>query len=68
MRELAYRAHDGLEVRLLCGECDNRVAVTVKDARSGERFVLQAEKAYALDAFTTPTTTLPSARPLRASR
>jgi hypothetical protein len=43
LRELAYRANDGLEVALLWSELEDRLAVSVSDVRSGERFVLDAE-------------------------
>lgn len=54
IRELAYRANNGLEVALLWSELDNRLAVSVSDVRSGERFVLDAENDNALDVFYHP--------------
>jgi hypothetical protein len=53
-RELACRADDGLEVALLWSEDENRLAVTVSDSRSGERFVVDAASDRALDVFYHP--------------
>jgi hypothetical protein len=53
-RELAHRVDGGLEVTLLWSVRENRLAVTVSDARSGESFVLDAEKGNALDVFYHP--------------
>jgi hypothetical protein len=53
-RELAYRADDGLEVRLLWSARDNRVSVAVSDLRSGDRFVVDAANENALDVFYHP--------------
>ena len=54
IRELAHRAGDGLEVRLLWNEDDNRVVVAVDDARTGERFEIEVPTTSALDAFQHP--------------
>jgi hypothetical protein len=53
-RELAHRMDAGVEVSLLWRPRDNRLAVTVSDARSGEWFVLDADHAEALEVFYHP--------------
>jgi hypothetical protein len=40
MHELATRTNDGIHVRLLWRRGDERVSVTVDDAKSGDSFVL----------------------------
>jgi hypothetical protein len=54
LRELAYRATDGLEVALLWVESTNRLMVSVADERTGDRFALRAGHANALDVFYHP--------------
>jgi hypothetical protein len=54
VRELAQRAGDGMDVRLLwvCGS--DRVRVTVVDLRAMEAFELEVDGREALDAFHHP--------------
>ena len=40
MHELATRLNDGIDVRLLWRQSDNRVVVTVDDAKTGDSCVL----------------------------
>jgi hypothetical protein len=55
MVELDSRVNDGIHVRLLWGECDARLAVTLSDSRSGDAFVLEVREAErALDVFHHP--------------
>jgi hypothetical protein len=67
IRELAHRAGDGLEVRLLWNEDDNRVVVAVDDARTGERFEIEVPTTSALDAFQHPFAYAPPDRGATAS-
>ena len=53
-RELAYRANDGVEVTLLWSKTEDRVFVTVTDARSGDSFELPARADNALQVFEHP--------------
>jgi hypothetical protein len=53
-RELAYRASEGLEVTLLWSARDSRLAVTVRDSRTGEQFALDAQDDNALEVFYHP--------------
>ena len=41
LHELCHRAHDGIDVRLLWRERDDRVIVTVADRKTGERFSIE---------------------------
>ena len=52
-RELAHRASNGIDVRLLWNQADNTVAVTVSDDM-GESFELRVGSHEALDAFHHP--------------
>jgi enolase len=55
MRELDHRHNDGIHVRLLWSEPDNRVAVAVADAKTGEAFVVEVRNGdSALDVFHHP--------------
>jgi hypothetical protein len=54
LRELAYRARDGIEVTLLWNARDDRVTVAVLDARTGSFFEVEADRDQALDAFYHP--------------
>ena len=54
VRELARRIDGSVEVTLAWDECDDGLAVTVFDRRSGELFVLAAESDNALDVFYHP--------------
>lgn len=38
LKELAYRENDGIEIALLWNEHDDRLSVSVRDARTGELF------------------------------
>jgi hypothetical protein len=54
-RELAYRASDGIEVALLWRKRDNRLTVSVADARTQEAFEFAVEQTdQALHAFEHP--------------
>jgi hypothetical protein len=53
-RELAYRAHDGLEVTLSWQPANDELTVCVCDRRRGAYFVVQPEPGEALDAFYHP--------------
>ena len=52
--ELAYRAGDGVEVSLLWSPADGRLTVTVEDAKTDERFSLEARADNALEVFYHP--------------
>ena len=53
--ELAQRANDGVEIRLLWNRADGRLTISVDDSRTGESFDLAAESGKeALDAFHHP--------------
>jgi hypothetical protein len=54
VKELAYRAGDGVEVALLWSPSDGRLTVLVDDAKTDERFALQARADNALDVFYHP--------------
>jgi hypothetical protein len=54
VRELAYRANDGLEVVLFWHELTGVVTVAVSDSSSGAYFELAADPALALDVFDHP--------------
>jgi hypothetical protein len=41
MRELDHRTSDGIDVRLLWRERDDRVLVAVSDAKTGEEFTVE---------------------------
>jgi hypothetical protein len=53
-RELAQRANDGVDVRLLWAPGTNGIYVAVDNARAGEAFVVEVDPADALDAFRHP--------------
>jgi hypothetical protein len=54
LRELAHRAHDGLEVTLLWDPRSNEVSIDVADERSNTSFLLPVAPGSALDAFNHP--------------
>lgn len=55
MRELDCRSNDGLRVRLLWCETDDRVFVAVNDHRTGESFSIEVPRGRrALDVFNHP--------------
>jgi hypothetical protein len=55
MRELHRRRSDGIDVRLLWCEADNRVAVRVADAKTGDAFAVEVgPRDRALDVFHHP--------------
>jgi hypothetical protein len=54
LRELAYRAHDGLQVTLLWDEESNEVSIGVVDERTDSSFWLPVAPGSALDAFNHP--------------
>jgi hypothetical protein len=57
MRELDSRAADGILVRLLWSQLEDRVAVSVNDAKTGESFVLEVrDRGRAMDVFRHPFT------------
>ena len=44
MRELDHRHSDGIDVRLLWSQGDNRVHVAVNDHKTGESFVVEVRE------------------------
>ena len=52
--ELAYRAHDGVEVSLLWSKRCRRLTVAVSDSRTDQSFELTAHPENALDVFHHP--------------
>jgi hypothetical protein len=54
MRELDHRRNDGIDVRLLWNEIDDRVTVAVFDAKTGDAFEIDVEGHEARDAFHHP--------------
>jgi hypothetical protein len=54
VRELAQRAGDGIEVRLLWPQGSDRVLVSVMDLRAMQTFELEVDGREALDAFHHP--------------
>jgi hypothetical protein len=55
MRELDRRHTDGIHVRLLWSQHDNRVAVAVADTKTGDAFVVEVHDGdSALDVFHHP--------------
>jgi len=54
VKELARRAGDGVEVALLWSPSDGRLTVLVDDAKTDQRFALQARADNALDVFYHP--------------
>ncbi len=55
IRELDHRVSDGIDVRLLWRPADDRVLVSVDDARTGAAFTVEvADRARALDVFRHP--------------
>ncbi len=55
LRELDHRHNDGIDVWLLWREADNRVLVSVADARTGNRFTIEVpEGEPVLDFFHHP--------------
>ena len=54
-RELDRRTNDGIDVRLLWCEHDDRVLVAVSDAKTGEAFAVEVKEGEsALDVFRHP--------------
>jgi hypothetical protein len=54
LKELAHRAHDGLEVTLLWNPRSDEVSIDVVDERHNSSFLLAVDPASALDAFNHP--------------
>jgi hypothetical protein len=54
IRELDRRTSDGIDVRLLWNQTDNRVLVAVVDAKTGDAFEIAAERGDSLAAFHHP--------------
>jgi hypothetical protein len=54
LKELAHRAHNGLEVTLLWDPRSNEVSIDVVDERQNHSFLLPVEPRSALDAFNHP--------------
>lgn len=52
--ELAFRESDGIEVALLWDGVEDRVLLSVRDRRTGVRFVCGVDHAAALDAYRHP--------------
>jgi hypothetical protein len=44
MRELDHRHSDGIDVRLLWNQGDNRVLVAVNDRKTGESFIVEVRE------------------------
>jgi hypothetical protein len=66
-RELAHRAHDGLEVTLLWDPRSNEISVEVVDDRLEQSFALTVDPASALDAFHHPYAYAPAWTELNAA-
>jgi hypothetical protein len=54
IRELDRRTSDGIDVRLLWNQTDDRVLVAVVDAKSGDAFEIEVEAVESLAAFHHP--------------
>jgi hypothetical protein len=54
IRELDRRRSDGIDVRLLLNQTDDRVVVAVFDAKTGDAFEIEVEGGEALDVFHHP--------------
>ena len=54
IRELDHRRSDGIDVRLLWNQKDDRVVVAVSDAKTGDAFAIPVEPREALRAFHHP--------------
>jgi hypothetical protein len=54
VRELDRRRSDGIDVRLLWNQTDDRIVVAVLDAKTGDSFELQAAPREALEVFHHP--------------
>jgi hypothetical protein len=54
MRELDFRRNDGIDVRLLWNQVDDRITVAVFDAKTGAAFDFEVEGHEARDAFHHP--------------
>ena len=55
IRELDHRTSDGIDVRLLWNQHENRVYVTVNDAKTEEAFTIEVrESERAMDVFQHP--------------
>ena len=54
LRELAYRASDGLEVALVWNPIADALSIVVTDARTGDAFNFTPDRRRALDAFYHP--------------
>ena len=55
MRELHHRSSDGIDVRLLWSREDDRIAVAVSDAKTGEAFTIEVANGHrAMDVFHHP--------------
>jgi hypothetical protein len=54
IRELDHRHSDGIDVRLLWSEGDDRILLVVSDSKRAEAFSLEVEPGEALEAFHHP--------------
>jgi hypothetical protein len=54
IRELDHRHSDGIDVRLLWNQVDDRVIVAVSDGKTGDAFALPVDPRQALTAFHHP--------------
>jgi hypothetical protein len=54
IRELDHRRNDGIDVRLLWNQSDDRVMVAVSDAKTGDAFEIEVAADDARDAFHHP--------------
>ena len=54
LKELNYRAGDGIEVSLLWSPESGQLAVVVTDGAAGEEFALEVEPSEAMEVFNHP--------------
>ena len=53
-RELDHRRVDGIDVRLLWSQSDERILLVVSDSKTGDAFSVEVEPGDALEAFHHP--------------
>ena len=53
-RELDHRRADGIDVRLLWSQSDERILLAVSDSKTGDAFSVEVEPGDALEAFHHP--------------
>jgi hypothetical protein len=54
IRELDRRLIDGIDVRLIWSQSDDRILLAVSDSKTGEAFSIDVERSDALEAFHHP--------------